>query len=759
MKKFDTLDFIPTISDSEEDVPDLDLSDEELGSSEVVNTTNHKQQKKGLTKNKNKNRKRLDEDVHEDINADFTFHLDDSNQYDTKFDGWNFDGDNDDNGTNNDKKDVDLDKIIRRKGGLIKMAHIESDNDDDNDEKEKDSKEELEVHQDKDEDDDELAMDGFGMGAPINASENESDEDENKNSENDSNQDDTSISGDDDVGGKSIDEQEDNEEDEEDDSAEAKAEFYAPETEGEEAKQQVHKTFNSLSLSRPVLKGLSQLGYVKPSPIQSATIPIALLGKDIIAGAVTGSGKTAAFMIPIIERLLFKPSKIASTRVVVLTPTRELAIQISDVAKRIGKFVSGLTFGLAVGGLNLRQQEQALKTRPDIVIATPGRFIDHIRNSASFNVDSVEILVLDEADRMLEEGFQDELKEIMTLLPSKRQTLLFSATMNSKIKQLVSLSLKKPVRIMIDPPKQAASRLTQEFVRIRKRDHLKPALLFSLLRELDPQGQRRIVVFVARKETAHRLRIILGLLGMSVAELHGSLTQEQRLDSVNKFKSLEVPVLICTDLASRGLDIPKIEVVINYDMPKTYEIYLHRVGRTARAGREGRSVTFVGESSQERSVVRAAIKSVEDTNQTNNNSGRALGRNVNWSKVEEINSLVDKSKDVVEEILVEEKEEKEILRAEMELKKGENMLKYKDEIQARPKRTWFQTETEKKNAKVLNVLAKQKKTVNSKKRKREEALEVSGRLYKKTQKDRIKEQLRSQRGKKSGKSSKKKGKK
>lgn len=767
MKKFDTLDFIPTISDSEEDVPDLDPSDEELDSSEGINTTKRKQQKKTLAKNKNKNKnsENLDEDVHEDINVDFKFYLEDSNQYDTKFDSWNFDGDNDNNGGNtNNKKDVDLDKIIRRKGGLIKMAHVESDIEGEGGEENKVTAED---NQDKDDDDDdELAMDGFGMGASINTSENESDyEDENKTFENDSNQDenDTSISDDDDVDNKNDNQQEDTEEEEEeeddDDSAEAKAAFYAPETEGEEAKQQVHKTFNSLSLSRPVLKGLSQLGYVKPSPIQSATIPIALLGKDIIAGAVTGSGKTAAFMIPIIERLLFKPSKIASTRVVVLTPTRELAIQISDVAKRIGKFVSGLTFGLAVGGLNLRQQEQALKTRPDIVIATPGRFIDHIRNSASFNVDSVEILVLDEADRMLEEGFQDELKEIMTLLPSKRQTLLFSATMNSKIKQLVSLSLKKPVRIMIDPPKQAASKLTQEFVRIRKRDHLKPALLFSLLRKLDPQGQRRIVVFVARKETAHRLRIILGLLGMSVAELHGSLTQEQRLDSVNKFKSLEVPVLICTDLASRGLDIPKIEVVINYDMPKTYEIYLHRVGRTARAGREGRSVSFVGESSQERSIVRSAIKSVEDTNQTNSNGGRALGRNVDWNKVEEINNLVEKSKNTVEEILVEEKEEKEILRAEMELKKGENMLKYKDEIQARPKRTWFQTETEKKNAKVLNVLAKQKKTVNSKKRKREEALETSGRLYKKTQKDRIKDQQRSQRGKKSGSANKKRGKK
>ncbi|CAL9730079.1 ATP-dependent RNA helicase Drs1p [Monosporozyma unispora] len=736
-KKFDNLDFIPTISDSEEDVPDLDPSDDELKQDNETVEIKFTKTKKTKKAKKSKKNEPIDEDVHEDINTDFKFNLDDSNQYNTNFDGWNFNGDDSKNDGEDDvKKDVDLDKIIRRKGGLIKMAHIEN-----NDESESESEESQEEEVSKS-DDDELAMDGFGMGAKAVPEDDEEEKEDKEEEEEEEGQEIDSTS----AFGKGDDLVE-----EEEDSAEAIAEFYAPENEGEEAKQQTHTTFNSLSLSRPVLKGLSQLGYVKPSPIQSATIPIALLGKDVIAGAVTGSGKTAAFMIPIIERLLFKPSKVASTRVIVLTPTRELAIQISDVAKRIGQFVSGLTFGLAVGGLNLRQQEQALKTRPDIVIATPGRFIDHIRNSASFNVDSVEILVMDEADRMLEEGFAEELKEIMTLLPSKRQTLLFSATMNSKIKQLVSLSLRKPVRIMIDPPKQAASKLTQEFVRIRKRDHLKPALLFNLIRKLDPQGQKRIVVFVARKESAHRLRIILGLLGMSVAELHGSLTQEQRLDSVNKFKSLEVPVLICTDLASRGLDIPKIEVVINYDMPKSYEIYLHRVGRTARAGREGRSVTLVGESSQERAIVRAAIKSVEDTNQISNNGGRALGRNVDWVQVEETNNLVEKSKDTVEEILVEEKEEKEILRAEMQLKKGENMLKYKSEIQSRPRRTWFQTETEKKNAKVLGVMARNKKETNSKKRKREEALQEGGKIYKKTQQDRIKDQQRGGKGKGKGK--------
>ncbi|GMM55512.1 putative ATP-dependent RNA helicase [Maudiozyma humilis] len=740
-KKFSALDFVPTISDSESDVPDLDLSDneeEEVSEEQAASQAKGKKEKKKVQEKKRAREAVDDEDAHEDINDDFKFELD-QDDVSTGFQGWDFHNGDANGGEDGEavKKDVDLDKIIRRKGGLIKMAHVE-----DSEEEQEESK--------SDDDDDELAMDGFGMGS---AAKNDDEEEEEESGE---------ENADEDVE-ESADESADEEEGADEDTPQAISDFYAPESESAEAKEQTHTNFNSLSLSRPVLKGLSNLGYTKPSPIQSATIPIALLGKDIIAGAVTGSGKTAAFMIPIIERLLFKPAKVASTRVIVLTPTRELAIQISDVGKKIAQFVPDITFGLAVGGLNLRQQEQQLKLRPDIVIATPGRFIDHVRNSSSFNVDSVEILVMDEADRMLEEGFQDELSEIMQLLPNKRQNLLFSATMNSKIKQLVSLSLRKPVRIMINPPKQAASKLVQEFVRIRKRDHLKPALLFNLIRKLDNMGQKRIVVFVARKELAHRLRVILGLLGMKATELHGSLSQEQRLDSVTKFKSLEVPVLICTDLASRGLDIPKIEVVINYDMPKSYEIYLHRVGRTARAGREGRSISFVGESTQERSIVRDAIYSVENVNKTvaKGQRGKALGRNVDWTKVEDTNAIIEKSADTVEEILEEEKQEKEILRAEMQIRKGENMLKHKKEIQSRPKRTWFQSEKDKQNVKLLGALSKTKKESNSKQRKRTEALEEGGRSYKKTQHDRTTDQERAYKKQRTGnsRSAKKGGKK
>ena len=461
------------------------------------------------------------------------------------------------------------------------------------------------------------------------------------------------------------------------DSAEAIADFYE-----ESSPQQTHTSFQTLHLSRPVLKGIAELKFTKPTPIQSASIPIALLGKDIVAGAQTGSGKTGAYMIPIIERLLYKPS--TSTKVIILTPTRELALQVYEFGKKLSHHVNNLNIGLAVGGLNLRH---------------------------------IQVLVIDEADRMLEEGFQDELTEILSLIPKhKRQTLLFSATMNTRIQDLIQLSLQKPVRIMIDPPKSVASKLLQQFVRIRKRDQLKPALLYQLLKGVSS----RVVVFVARKETAHRLRIVLGLLGLKVSELHGALTQEQRLQNVKNFKSLEVPVLICTDLAARGLDIPKIELVINYDMPKTFEIYLHRVGRTARAGRDGTSITFVGESSQERAIVKSAIV-----------NGKGVAKTVDWKQAEETNKLLESKESVIDEVLEEEKEAKELLRAEMELTKASNLIKHEQEIHSRPKRTWFKGE-------VMEQLTKHGKKVNSKKRKANEVRKDEGRSYKKTKTDRMK---------------------
>lgn len=653
----------------------------------------------------------------ENLNPDFQFSLDGFETTNTDA-GWEFRVSEE---PKQRKKEVDLDDILRRKGGLTGLVEKDQEDNESLDEEDDLSDAEADIEEDQEieeQDDDELAMDGFGMGADEEDDDEEAEEAEDQEPEED-------------VTKKESEDSEAENLENEGDSAAAIAEFFEAADDN-----QTHISFQSLDLSRPVLKGLANLGYSKPSPIQASSIPISLLGKDIVAGAVTGSGKTAAYMIPIIERLLYKPSKIASTRVVVLAPTRELAIQVCDVGKKIARFIPNISFGLAVGGLNLRQQEQQLKSRPDIVVATPGRLIDHIRNSASFSIDNLEILVMDEADRMLEEGFQAELTEILSLIPKhKRQTMLFSATMNTKIQDLIQLSLNKPVRIMIDPPKAAASKLVQEFVRIRKKDEMKPALLFNLLRGIDPNQQSRIVIFVARKETAHKLRVILGLLGLKVSELHGSLSQEQRLNNVNDFKNLVVPILICTDLAARGLDIPKIELVINYDMPKSHEIYLHRVGRTARAGRDGKSITFVGEAAADRNIVKAAIKSLED----NSTDQKAVSRNVDWSEISAINKIVESKADLVEEVLAEEKLAKEMMAAEMEINKADNLLKHSDQIYSKPKRTWFATEAEKKTG-VMSHLSKNKHQPNSKKRKRIEANKEGGKVYKKTKEDRAKTQ-------------------
>ncbi|CAG8820796.1 19116_t:CDS:2, partial [Racocetra persica] len=269
---------------------------------------------------------------------------------------------------------------------------------------------------------------------------------------------------------------------------------------------------------------LSQLGFIQPTPIQRQTIPIALMGRDICGGAITGSGKTAAFLVPVIERLLYRPRKIPSVRVLILTPTRELAIQCHSVATKLASFTD-TTLCLCIGGLNLKKQESELRARPDIIIATPGRLIDHVRNSPSFSLDTIEILIIDEADRMLEDGFSAELNEIVKNCPKSRQTMLFSATMTDNVDELIRLSLNRPVRLMIDPTKATAVKLIQEFVRVRKhREEDRPSMLVALCKKT---FRRKVIIFFKNKATTHEMKIIFGLLGLKAAELHGSLSQEQ----------------------------------------------------------------------------------------------------------------------------------------------------------------------------------------------------------------------------------------
>ncbi|TDL28452.1 DEAD-domain-containing protein [Rickenella mellea] len=463
-----------------------------------------------------------------------------------------------------------------------------------------------------------------------------------------------------------------------------KAAFFADDSEN----KSVHTSFLTMNLSRPILKALTALSFNVPTPIQAATIPVALLGKDVVGNAVTGSGKTAAFIIPVLERLLYRERgiKAAAVRCVVLVPTRELGVQCYDVGKKLAAHTD-VRFSLIVGGLSLKSQEADLRTRPDIIVATPGRLIDHLRNSPTFALDTLDVLILDEADRMLSDGFADELKEIIQACPKSRQTMLFSATMTDSVDELVKMSLNKPVRLFVDPKRTTARGLIQEFVRVRAgKEAERSALLVSLCKRTFRIG---VIVFLRSKKLAHQLRVVFGLLGMKCDELHGDLTQEQRLRALQSFRDGSVDFLMATDLASRGLDIKGIETVINYDMPGQLAQYLHRVGRTARAGKKGRSVTLVGEA--DRKMLKAAIKHSAGADQVRH-------RTIPPEYVSSWATKLDGLKDEIAEVLKEEKEEKALRQAEMEIRKGQNIIDHEEEIHSRPARTWFQSGKEKRKA-------------------------------------------------------------
>uniref|UniRef100_A0A9L0R6U0 Probable ATP-dependent RNA helicase DDX27 n=1 Tax=Equus caballus TaxID=9796 RepID=A0A9L0R6U0_HORSE len=365
-------------------------------------------------------------------------------------------------------------------------------------------------------------------------------------------------------------------------------------------------SFQDMNLSRPLLKAITAMGFKQPTPIQKACIPVGLLGKDICACAATGTGKTAAFALPVLERLIYKPRQAPVTRVLVLVPTRELGIQVHSVTKQLAQFCS-ITTCLAVGGLDVKSQEAALRAAPDILIATPGRLIDHLHNCPSFHLSSIEVLILDEADRMLDEYFEEQMKEIIRMCSHHRQTMLFSATMTDEVKDLASVSLKNPVRIFVNSNTDVAPFLRQEFIRIRpNREGDREAIVAALLTRTFTD---HVMLFTQTKKQAHRMHILLGLMGLQVGELHGNLSQTQRLEALRRFKDEQIDILVATDVAARGLDIEGVKTVINFTMPNTIKHYVHRVGRTARAGRAGRSVSLVGE--EERKMLKEIVKTAK----------------------------------------------------------------------------------------------------------------------------------------------------
>lgn len=439
-------------------------------------------------------------------------------------------------------------------------------------------------------------------------------------------------------------------------------------------------SFQDMNLSRPILKGISALNYVTPTPIQQATIPVALLGKDVSACAATGTGKTAAFMLPVLERLLFKPRFAPVTRVLCLVPTRELAIQVHAISRQLAQFTDVQTC-LAAGGLDLKSQEAALRQGPDVLIATPGRLIDHLHNTPSFQLESVEILILDEADRMLDEFFAEQMMEIIKLCSSNRQTMLFSATMPEKVNEFAAVALKKPVKLFVNSNTDVAPCLRQEFVRIRpNKEGDREAIVSALCSRTFVTST---LIFTQTKKQAHRMHIVLGLLGLKVAELHGDLNQAQRLQGLEKFKNAEVDILVCTDLAARGLDISNVKTVINFTMPNTLKHYVHRVGRTARAGKTGRSVSLVGES--ERKMLKEIVKLAKNP---------VRSRLVPPAVIERYKAKLEELDRGVGDVLRMEIEEKEMMKSEAQISKGQRILQKKPSDLPTEKRNWFQTKIE-----------------------------------------------------------------
>ncbi|MBZ9650749.1 DEAD/DEAH box helicase [Psychroflexus montanilacus] len=346
-------------------------------------------------------------------------------------------------------------------------------------------------------------------------------------------------------------------------------------------------SFKSLGLSESLLKAVSEQGYETPTPIQSKSIPPVLEGRDVLASAQTGTGKTAGFTLPVLHTLSqTPPQRNRPIRALILTPTRELAAQIYQNVKDYSKYVD-LRSTVIFGGVNQRSQVSTIKNGVDILIATPGRLID-LNNQGLLSLSKVEILVLDEADRMLDMGFLRDIKKIMGLIPKQRQTLLFSATFSKEIRTLANDFLKNPISVESTPENTTVEAIEQQVYRVAKEK--KTDLLIKLISE---GNWDQVLVFTRTKHGANKLAKKLEAAKIGAAAIHGNKSQGARTKALAGFKSGTVKVLVATDIASRGLDIPLLPYVVNFELPNVSEDYVHRIGRTGRAGASGLAVSLV----------------------------------------------------------------------------------------------------------------------------------------------------------------------
>ena len=345
--------------------------------------------------------------------------------------------------------------------------------------------------------------------------------------------------------------------------------------------------FTNLGLDQRILDAVKKEGYVSPSPIQEQAIPPALLGKDILGCAQTGTGKTAAFAMPILQRLANTQAvKQGSIRALILTPTRELALQIQESFRAYGKFMR-LRCGLLIGGVSQKPQEEVLQKGVDILVATPGRLLD-LCNQGLINLATVEIFVLDEADRMLDMGFIHDVRRVIEKLPSKRQTLFFTATMPPEVLKLTKAILHNPVDIAVTPVSSTVDATSQEVFFTDKVS--KTELLIWLMKK--NESMKSVLVFTKTKHGANKVSEKLTKAGIDSLAIHGNKSQGARQNALSSFKNGDIRVLVATDIAARGIDIDDLSHVVNFDLPDVPETYVHRIGRTGRAGKTGSAIAF-----------------------------------------------------------------------------------------------------------------------------------------------------------------------
>jgi len=343
--------------------------------------------------------------------------------------------------------------------------------------------------------------------------------------------------------------------------------------------EKTHVSFDGLEIAPKILEVLDRMKFTTPTPIQYKAIPVAINGTDIVGVAQTGTGKTLAFTIPIVQRLSRGAGKC-----LVLVPTRELALQVNETFQKIAPGF-GINSVVIIGGVPMQSQLKVLKKKPRVIIATPGRLVDHLKQK-TVCLNEVEILVLDEADRMLDMGFKPDIERILKFVPRKRQTMLFSATIPGDVVEIGAAHMKLPVHVEVAPSGTVAERIIQELFIVKK--EAKKKLLSKLL----DQYRGSILIFSRTKRGAAKIRRMIKEMGHNAAEIHSDRTLKQRREALEGFKNGKYRILVATDIAARGIDIVGIETVINYDLPDDTENYVHRIGRTARAGHEGRAISF-----------------------------------------------------------------------------------------------------------------------------------------------------------------------